>query len=152
MILIKNTQRKFKVDAKAIKKLVQKLLDSLGYSDFDIGIWFTTDKTIAKLNKEYRGKKGPTDILSFPYHTELNAGQKIKVHSPDDQNLGDIIISLEYVHTSDQWKETPDELRLSILLVHGICHLIGYDHESEKDYKTMHTHEQALLSLLKQKS
>lgn len=150
MILIKNTQRRFNVDQQAIKKLVQKLLDELGYTDFDIGIWFTTNKTIAKFNNVYRGKTGPTDILSFPYHTNIKAGQKIKVSDPDSKNLGDLILSLEYIHKTPQWRETPENQRLPILLVHGICHLIGYDHETDSDYNIMNKKERALLALLEQ--
>ena len=58
--------------------MVQRLLDELGYSDFDIGIWFTTNKTIGHFKELYRGKSAPTDILSFPYHTHIKAGQKNK--------------------------------------------------------------------------
>jgi rRNA maturation RNase YbeY len=129
--------------------MVQKLLDSLGYGTFDIGIWFTNNKTIALYNKEYRRKEGPTDILSFPYHTKLNAGQKIVPHGVDEANLGDIIISLEYVYTSERWQDTPESERLPILLVHGICHLLGYDHENDKDYQVMHKKELELLKIIK---
>ena len=86
---------------KTITETVQTILDKLGYGDFDIGIWFTTNKTIAAYNKEYRHKQGPTDILSFPYYTELKAGQKIRPTSPDETNLGDLIISLEFVMTNE---------------------------------------------------
>lgn len=148
MILIKNSQRTYPIDKKSITKTVQKLLDSLGYSNFDIGIWFTNNKTIALYNKEYRHKEGPTDILSFPYHTELNAGQKIIAESPEDANLGDIIISLEYMYTSERWQDTPEPERLPILLVHGICHLLGYDHETDDEYKVMHKKELELLRVI----
>jgi rRNA maturation RNase YbeY len=149
MILLKNTQRTHIVDKKAITKNIQKLLDSLGYSNFDIGIWFTNNKTIALYNKEYRHKEGPTDILSFPYHTELKAGQKIEAQSSEDENLGDIIISLEYVYTSDRWQDTPETERVPILLIHGICHLLGYDHETDAEYKIMHRKELELLKIIK---
>lgn len=148
MILIKNTQRTYPVDKKKITKIVQKLLDSLGYSNFDIGIWFTNNKNIALYNKEYRHKQGPTDILSFPYYTELKAGQQIEVHNPEEMNLGDIIISLEYVYTSERWQDTPENERLPLLLVHGICHLLGYDHETDADYKVMHIKEMELLKVI----
>jgi rRNA maturation RNase YbeY len=149
MILIKNSQRTYPIDKKAITKTIQKLMDSLGYSNFDIGIWFTNNKTITLYNKEYRHKEGPTDILSFPYHTELKAGQKIVAESPEEENLGDIIISLEYVYTSERWQDTPEKERLPILLVHGICHLLGYDHETDEEYEIMHKKELELLKIIK---
>lgn len=149
MILIKNNQRIYPIDKKALTKTVQKLLDELGYSNYDVGIWFTNNKTVALYNAEYRHKEGPTDILSFPYHTELKAGQPIVVQNPEDTNLGDIIISLEYVHTSDRWQDTTETERLPILLVHGICHLLGYDHKTDHDYKIMHKKELELLTNIK---
>ena len=77
MILIKNTQKKIKIDINHIKKDVQTILNLLGYPDFDIGIWFTTNPTIRKYNKEYREKDKATDVLSFPYHETLKPGEKI---------------------------------------------------------------------------
>lgn len=149
MILIKNTQRAYKVDTQKITKIIQRLLDELGYSDFDIGIWLTTNKTTARLNKKYRGKSGPTDILSFPYHTTLKAGQKIIITNPDDRNLGDLVISLEYLYAAEQWSNILPSQRLPIVLVHGLCHLAGYDHETDQDYNLMHKKELSLRALLK---
>ena len=96
VIRIKNTQRKIKIDTKKIESDIQRMLDIAGYSDFDIGVWFTTNKTIRAYNKKYRQKDKPTDILSFPYHTSLKPGDAIQVKDPEDKNLGDIIISLEF--------------------------------------------------------
>ena len=81
----------------ADKKDTQTFLTTLGYEEFDLGIWITTDATIQKYNREYRHKDKPTDILSFPYHDKLKAGKRIKVQEPEDENLGDLIISAAYV-------------------------------------------------------
>ena len=145
MITIRNTQRKIKINSAQLKKDAQTILDALDYSDFDLGILITTDKTIHKYNREYRDKDKPTDILSFPYHTELKAGQRIKVKSEEDKNLGDLIIAPEYVmHDLPKWNTT-FEKHLQRLLVHGICHLLGYDHIEDADYKIMHKKEMVLL-------
>ena len=145
MILIKNTQRTYPIDEPAITCMVQTALDALGYGDFDIGIWFTTNMTIASYNYEYRHKHGPTDILSFPYHTDIRAGQKIIPQNADEANLGDLIISPEFIYISPRWQDTPEDERFAMVLVHGICHLVGYDHESDEDYEVMHKKEQQLL-------
>lgn len=148
MILIKNTQRKIKIDTAELKNNTQEILNALGYPDYDISIWLTTNKTIHYYNKNYRQKDKPTDILSFPYHTELKAGQKIKPKEPEDKNLGDIIISLEYVKKDlPRWNKSFEE-RMKILLVHGICHLLGYDHIEDSDYKVMHKKEAELLNII----
>jgi len=150
MILIKNTQRKIKFSQEKLNQDAQQVLRILGYEDYDLGIWITTNSTIHKYNKEYRKKDKPTDILSFSFHSTLKAGQKIIPLTADDKNLGDLIISAEYVKkVADELHQTMDE-RLRILLVHGICHLLGYDHEIDEDYKIMHKKELMLLKKIAQ--
>lgn len=148
MITIRNTQRKIKIDVYRLKKDAQTILDALDYSDFDLGIWLTSNAMIRKYNKEYRDKDKATDVLSFPYHTELKAGKRIKVKSDDDKNLGDLILAPEYIQNDLPKWETTFEKHLQRLLVHGICHLLGYDHIEDKDYKVMHKKEMELLSKL----
>lgn len=148
MIAIKNSQRKIKIDLAQLKRDAQTILDTLGYTDFDLGILITTNKTIQKYNKEYRQKDKPTDVLSFPYHTDFKAGQRIKVTSEEDKNLGDLILAPEYIMNDlPQWNST-FEKHLQRLLVHGICHLLGYDHIKDEDYKIMHRKETAILKKL----
>ncbi len=145
MISIRTTQRKIKVNIAQLKKDAQYILDALGYSDFDLGIWLASNKTIHRYNKEYRHQNKPTDVLSFPYHTDLKAGQKITVKSDEDKNLGDLIIAPEYVMNDLPKWNTTFEKHLQRLLVHGICHLLGYDHIEDEDYKVMHKKEMFLL-------
>ena len=147
MILINNRQRKIKVNIKDLHAKATKMLEVLGYQGFDLGILLTTNKSIHKFNKTYRHKDKPTDILSFPYHPELKAGEKIKVLSPDDKNLGDLIISLEYVQKDAKktWSRSFDDHMIA-LLAHGIAHLLGYDHIIDKDYIVMLKIEKKLLA------
>lgn len=145
MIQIKNTQKKITIDESQLHRDTQTLLDQLEYSDFDLGIWITTNATIQRYNREYRDKDKPTDILSFPYHPDLKAGERIKVQEVDDANVGDIIISAEYVTKDAQRLNITFERRLRRLLVHGICHLLGYDHINDHDYKIMLKKERELL-------
>lgn len=150
MISIKDTQRSIKVSKRQITQLAKTMLASLGYEGFDLGIWFTTNKTIHRYNKEYRSKDKPTDILSFPYHTELKPGEKIVVTDPEDKNLGDLIISLEYVQKDapKTWGRTFDE-HLTALLAHGISHLLGYDHITDEEFAVMQKVEKKLLRAVK---
>lgn len=147
MITIKNSQRKIKVDTKQLKRDAQTILDSLDYADFDLGILLTSNKTIQKYNRDYRGKDKPTDILSFSYHDDLKAGERIKAKSEEDKNLGDLIIAPEYVVEEAKKLGVTFEQRMQRLLVHGVCHLLGYDHEIDADYKIMLKKEMALLRL-----
>lgn len=145
MIYVRNSQRTIKINTAQIKKDVQTFLKSLGYDDFDISIWITTNATIQKYNREYRDKDKPTDILSFPYHDKLKAGQRVKIQEPEDQNLGDLIICASYVSKDAKRLGISFERRMHRLLVHGICHLLGYDHIKDADYKVMLAKERELL-------
>jgi len=148
MILIKQKLRANKISTKKLKADAQKVLDLLGYPDYDLGIWLTTNQTIRSYNKKFRYKDKPTDILSFPYYPDLKPGEKIIPHSDEEKNLGDLIISLEYVQNDAQeYGESLSE-RLRMLLVHGICHLLGYDHIKDDEYEVMRKKEASLLKKL----
>jgi rRNA maturation RNase YbeY len=148
MIQIKNRVSKIEFDVAAFEKKAAIVLDYLGYADYDLNILITTDKTVRKFNKQYRNKDKATDILSFPYHTELVAGDKIAPQTEDDKAIGDIIISLEYV-LADKHKLGKTFIeRMDRMLVHGICHCLGHDHVEEEEYKVMYTLEKKLLSLI----
>lgn len=150
MITIKNRVKKVSVDTEKLHRDTQKILDLLGYSDFDIGILLTTNKAIQYYNATYRAKDKPTDILSFPYHPSLKAGERIQITTDEDKNLGDLIISLEYVFKdAPRWGHTFEQ-RMQVLLVHGICHLLGYDHIEDEDYAVMYKQEQFLLNALEE--
>lgn len=148
MITIRNTQRSFTIDTEQVKKTAQSILHELGYDDFDLGIWLTTSKTIRKYNKDFRNKDKATDILSFPYHYDLQPGQRITVHTPEDKNVGDVIIALDFVHNLLPLYKTTLDKRLGILLVHGICHLLGYTHYDEENDEKMSTLEKKIARTL----
>lgn len=150
MLNIRNTQRKFRLDIKKVVQDVEKILTLLKYKDFDIGIWFTNNKTIRLYNKQYRSKDKATDILSFQYYPQLKAGERIKVKSQEDKNLGDLIISVEYTDKEAKELSVSLEARIQKLIVHGICHLLGYDHIEDKDWYKMRAKEGWLLKKLNQ--
>jgi len=144
MITIKNRQRKYAFDTQTYQKNAQKALDLLGYSDFDLYILLTTNTTIQSYNRDYRSKDKATDILSFPFH-HIAPGTKIVPEADEDKNLGDIIISMEYVAQDAKKHGVTLEQRMYRLLVHGITHLLGYDHETEAEYKEMYSLETKLM-------
>ncbi len=149
MITIKNTQRTVKVNTKHVRALIKKILQEIGYPNFDIGIWFTTNKTIQRYNKNYRKINEPTDILSFNYHQNISPNKHIVVKIPEDKNLGDLIISAEYVKKVAQELHKIFTEHLDTILIHGICHLIGHTHEHIADYKKMDALEKKLIQMRK---
>lgn len=146
MVFIKNLQRKIKINNQQLADQVASMLAAAGYAGFDVGIWLTTNKTIRKFNKQYRGKDKPTDVLSFPYHP-LKPGERVKVAAPEDSYLGDIMISLEYAQLDapKTWAR-PFRDHVVVLAAHGIAHLLGYDHLTEKQFLAMQKVEQKLLA------
>lgn len=149
MITLINRTRKIPINNKWVKSTIQAILDILQYHDFDIGILLTTNRTIRYYNQTYRHKNKPTNILSFSYHPTLKPGERIAITSDEDKNLGDLILSLEYILKDAQKNGISLEDRLKILLVHGICHLLGYDHETDADWNIMRKQEALILKKLR---
>ncbi len=145
MIHIKNSQRKITIEIDLLKKDLETILSALNYADFDISVLITTNKTIRTYNRDYRNKDKATDILSFPYHPELITGKRIKVREEEDKNLGDLIISAEYVVKDAEELKVPFPQRMKRLLVHGVCHLLNYDHIEDADWRRMRAKEAFLL-------
>jgi rRNA maturation RNase YbeY len=148
MISIKNRQKTIPFSTAAYQKKAEKILDFLGYGDFDLGILLTTNRTMQKYNQQFRSKNKPTDVLSFPYHLDAQAGKKIVAKTDEDKNLGDIVISLPYVLENKKQLDGDFVHWMDIMLVHGICHLLGHDHDEDDEYEKMSALEKKLLKLI----
>jgi len=100
--------------------MAEILLSALGFDSYTLSLSFIDNEEIQQLNKQYRGKDAPTDVLSFPQEV-LTIEQKI---------LGDVVISVPQaiVQAPDWDHDVASELRR--LLVHGVLHLAGYEHEN----------------------
>lgn len=147
MITIHNKVRKIVVDETAIQKNIQKILDHLEYHDFDLGVMLTTNATIRRYNADYRNKDKATDVLSFPFHY-IAAGDRIVANNDEEKNLGDIIVSLEFVQHAAQKLGTTFEKRLNRIFIHSICHLLGYDHIEDDEFKVMIAKEKSIAQVI----
>ena len=152
MIVIRNTQRTILLPIKDLYNDALCILELLGYDTYDLGIWFTNNRNIRRYNKQYRQINKPTDVLSFPYYPALKAGERIKPTSDEESILGDLIISAEYVAQAAISLNVTFEEQLRLILVHGILHLLGYDHIKDADYKQMRAKELYILEKLQQNS
>lgn len=148
MIVIKNTQRRYSLDIAAIKQDMQKMLSLVGYPDYEVTVWFTNNATIRRYNKEFRHKDTSTDVISFPYFKAQKPGDLPKNIISEDKILGDIIMSIEYIVQKEYSGYVTLYERIRMLLVHSICHLLGYDHKTDADYAIMHQEEQRILKHL----
>ena len=122
-ISIKNEFPSIKVDSRKIKQQIGKILHSLDCNGREISILFTGDQGIRNLNHQFRGMDRSTDVLSFP---QLLEGEP---EPPGAPVLGDIAISLETAHRQSGNHSLSLEEELTLLLIHGILHLLGFDHE-----------------------
>ncbi len=107
----------------------------------EISVLFTDDKFIRSLNNKYRGIDKPTDVLSFSLREGVVKSPEVDGNKP----LGDIIISTETAQRQSNVFNHSVEKEIIILLIHGLLHLIGYDHERERDNKIMRKREDELL-------
>lgn len=104
---------------------------------------FTDDKFIRSLNSKYRGIDKPTDVLSFSLQEGIVKSPEVE----SDKLLGDIIISAETAQRQADALNHSIEKELTVLLIHGLLHLTGYDHEKDKDYKIMREKESEILKI-----
>jgi probable rRNA maturation factor len=107
------------VESRLLSKIAHRALEVLGLSKVELSIALVSDVQIKRLNKLYRNKDKPTDVLSFPI------GEKVE----DWLILGDIVISVDTAKRQAQELGHSLEEELKRLLVHGLVHLLGYDHE-----------------------
>lgn len=108
--------------------------------DVDLAVVLTGDQELQRLNREYLGIDAPTDVLSFP------AG----FTDPDTRQpyLGDILISLERARQQAETNQQTIEQELRLLIVHGVLHLLGYDHAEEEEKERMWALQEKILSQL----
>lgn len=147
MITIITSQTTPTIDTEWLTSLVSHLLKELEYPQYDLGILLATNDEMATYNETYRHKKGPTDILSFAYHT-LSPGERIEPLTEEDKNLGDLILAPAYIQSFCEKENIPFAKRILELVIHGTCHLLGYDHEEDAEYEAMKVLEEKLLRSL----
>jgi len=109
-----DNQTELHIDLNALEKIAQSLTDR------EIELIVTQNDTIAALNQEYRSKDTPTDVLSFPME---NAAANMP--------LGSIVISADFVQEKANELGHGEKDELSLLFIHGLLHLLGYDHEKD---------------------
>ena len=136
----------------SIVEEMERAVETIGklydVADNEVSITLTDDSTIHKLNLEYRGIDRPTDVLSFAFREsdepEIIAGDVAEAIDV----LGDIVISVE--RAINQAEEYGHSLRREVvfLTVHGMLHLLGYDHMEESDRLEMETEQEYIMSKL----
>ena len=119
---------------------------------FEIALLACDDSRIAALNADFRGKPSPTNVLSWPSAERgaLRAGDMPQLPQPDgpDAELGDIAIAFDTCQAEAQAADKPFDHHVTHLVVHGVLHLLGFDHIRDPDATLMETTETVILGKL----
>lgn len=121
--MIVNLQRKLALDISIFEKFAVKLPTNFEDVRREFSVAFVSDRRMKELNKLFRGKNDTTDVLSFPHEPDE--------FDPDKDNLGDIVISVEQAARQAEENGLTLELEIKQLILHGVLHLCGYDHETD---------------------
>ena len=135
---LKNKDFFFKKICRAFPKKYKYLNKKVTFS-----LLLSNNKNIKKLNKTFRQKNKPTDILSFPLNKKTKFQKKIY--------LGDIIISYNYLDKPKSQDLKLFKEKLIKIFIHGFLHLLGFDHKKDKDYSNMLKEENFLFKSIKSK-
>jgi probable rRNA maturation factor len=141
-VLIDNRQNKHVIALKEIRLKAKTILNALGCPEGELSILIVDDPQIEVLNREYFNRYAPTNVIAFP----MRAGRFSNI-AP--QLLGDVVISVETAAKEGKIGGISMEERFTQLLVHGILHLLGYDHEkTEQEAQKMEKKSNEILELI----
>ncbi|MBU4287270.1 MAG: rRNA maturation RNase YbeY [Proteobacteria bacterium] len=141
-VLIDNRQNNHKISPEMVQKKARAILNALDCPDGELSILIVNDSQIEALNKQYFNRYSPTNVIAFP----MREGKFTNI-SP--QLLGDVVISVETAHKEGINAGISMEERLIQLLIHGILHLFGYDHETtEQETIKMEKKNEELMKLI----
>ena len=126
-----------------IRQKAQAILNALDSPESELSVLIVNDQLIAELNSEYLHRKGPTNVIAFP----MQEGEFTGINP---NLLGDVVISIETAEKEGKKIGIRTEERFDELLVHGILHLFGFDHEGNEDEaQIMEGKTQMLMEIIK---
>ena len=124
-IWIRNRQKHIPLNLRRIRRVAQRILTELGLLEAEISLLFVNDLQIQALNRRYLCRDKPTNVLAFP----MRKGEFSALHP---HLLGDLVISMETAKRQSNRFGLDDMEMVILLMVHGVLHLIGYEHEGTK--------------------
>lgn len=137
--IFNETELELKETMKEIKKIIQFTLKKENVKNAECNIIFVTNEKIHEINYQYRGIDRPTDVISFALEDNQDFEMKIRI-------LGDIYISVEKAKEQAEAYGHSFRREISFLAVHGILHLLGYDHMEKEDEKIMFAKQEEVLN------
>ncbi|XP_038044170.1 endoribonuclease YbeY-like isoform X1 [Patiria miniata] len=144
-LLLRNLQKSVTFDLPKLKADINLLRRIVRAERYDLGVICMQDSQVREMNKMYRGKDEATDVLSFPAHESLAPGRLPDPWS-DLADLGDIFLGMSYIQQQCEKDGTNVDDVLPVIVTHGLCHLIGYKHDTDERLKQMHKRELDILT------
>ncbi len=123
-VLLTDEQTQHPVDGDRLRERMRTVLTELAAGDKEISILLTDDTAIRGLNRQYRERDAATDVLAFPQEAEDNFSSHL---------LGDVVVSVETAQRQAAEHHLSLDEELVLLLIHGLLHLLGYDHETSPE-------------------
>lgn len=145
MIYYRNDVRRSGVDSRALVATAKKLLAAMGEGDASLSVSLVNDAAIRALNWEHRGKDAATDVLSFSIDPEP-AGTAAT--PAPERMLGDVVISVDTARRQAAGYDAELQDEIYRLLIHGMLHVAGHDHEGAVERRTMEREERRLASAI----
>ena len=128
-------------------ELAELVLTEEGFDDeTEVSLFFVSDGIIAEYNERFMGKAGPTDVLAFPIEHLTPGEVPVRRRNDPPVTLGDVIIAPAYVRTNAPSHGSEFDDEVSLMVVHGILHLLGYDHGDDAEAEVMESRETVLLA------
>ena len=125
MIEVVNRQRQQPIDCERWQAFTARALKVAPASDADVTVVFVSDRAMRELNRMWRGKRATTDVLSFP-------AAQAEFEKAEGPSLGDVVISVEQAARQAKEHGLSLENEVAQLILHGLLHLSGYDHETDQ--------------------
>jgi len=126
-----NRQSQFALDLPLLRGYERRVKSVLDLGPRDFNVCFVSDEDISRMNSVYRGKAVPTDVLSFPWEGEGESGPEEAASGEFRNFLGDIVISVATADRNARAEGHSTEEEIRMLILHGVLHLMGYDHETD---------------------
>jgi len=125
----------------------QVLVAQRAGSNVELGLVIASQERVQELNKSYRGRDEPTDVLAFSAREEIGTGFPPFVQPPDGVlHLGEVIISYPQAIMQAEEHQHSIAREIAILIIHGVLHLLGYEHDKPELERQMKTREAEILS------
>lgn len=147
MIYLRNTTRRHRLATGRIAKVARALLAAVDRPGAALSLSFVGDAAMRRLNHEHRGKDRTTDVLSFPLHEPFAVPKRAGPGEPE-LLLGDIIISVDVAARQAAAYDASLQREIERLLIHGVLHLLGHDHEEPRERARMLREERRLAAAI----